>query len=784
MITTTEQFITRMKLHESHKQRERLQAAYSDLLQQADSAPDDAERLRLLYDGLRELKFADRPLHPEVDNLDIVLHENAAPEMLAYWLAELERHLQSGQQRAEFVYMLGALLEEWSQEGSMTSDADPEREQLLRDLVLQLKNPMPPTDHEAFLRPLITSLLDDDHASDAAELRRNMDTHYLGNNILGEIRDNHHRPAHLRQQAEYFLNAPLLLNEFSDALTIMLNHLDTWAWPNAGVRAYMLRTGGKARLFLDEDLPTAALLEVLGNRWCMAYWYLIFDDAAHGLTRDTPDLWSGMEHSLDKADSIDRSIREKPEPRYTPKGKLVYSRQGDRGSILGQRRQEQGGLQDAVWRVNYSQEGYQGGTEAALRLLNAEMRLWRAAFPDKPLYVLKVDLKDFYPSVSHQVLQTALRQAHVPEEDRSLIERILSVPIRLDGETVVSARGLPNDRPLSHALGELLLCRLDQHLHRAAPVQVIRIVDDIAVLAASRKDAIAAFHAIQEFCAATGLEINDAKSGSVYIGGKRVSELPEGLPTWKLIRLDEDGEWSVDQAALADRLAETRHQVESAASIIAAVEAYNAGLRELLDNLALDVRLGARHRQDVNDAVVQFHYGFSDQGSIVDWLRDALRSRFLGDSDVDIPEAWLYWPLTAGGLGLIQPIIETTSYEMAYQATEPPSAPADRPEDWQHKPNEWSSYYRYWLDLLKPASPKPTQVMEALVKDFIQRGSQMSGKQQKTLSPYWRWVLYTYGPQIIETLGSFRFLITELVPLQLIVQSRRQLAPSEQEAET
>lgn len=35
------------------------------------------------------------------------------------------------------------------------------------------------------------------------------------------------------------------------------------------------------------------------------------------------------------------------------------------------------------------------------------------------------------------------------------------------------------------------------------------------------------------------------------------------------------------------------------------------------------------------------------------------------------------------------------------------------------------------------------------------------------------WVLYLYGPQIREHLGTFRFLITELVPLQIILKGYR-----------
>jgi hypothetical protein len=49
-------------------------------------------------------------------------------------------------------------------------------------------------------------------------------------------------------------------------------------------------------------------------------------------------------------------------------------------------------------------------------------------------------------------------------------------------------------------------------------------------------------------------------------------------------------------------------------------------------------------------------------------------------------------------------------------------------------------------------------------------GSPQNEKRQ--LSRYTRWLLHIYGPEILDRLGSFGFLLHELVPLQLI-SSRR-----------
>ena len=54
------------------------------------------------------------------------------------------------------------------------------------------------------------------------------------------------------------------------------------------------------------------------------------------------------------------------------------------------------------------------------------------------------------------------------------------------------------------------------------------------------------------------------------------------------------------------------------------------------------------------------------------------------------------------------------------------------------------------------------------MRDFIARGGEVAGRQQAGLKPYWQWVLYTYGPPLLDALGTFRFLLTELVPLGLV----------------
>jgi predicted nuclease with TOPRIM domain len=87
MIPSTVQFITGMKLRELQRQREHFRDSYRRLRQDVEAAPDSVQRLRRLYEGLQELKFAGQPLHPEVVNLEMALREleagTLAPDVLS-----------------------------------------------------------------------------------------------------------------------------------------------------------------------------------------------------------------------------------------------------------------------------------------------------------------------------------------------------------------------------------------------------------------------------------------------------------------------------------------------------------------------------------------------------------------------------------------------------------------------------------------------------------------------------------------------------------------------------
>ena len=130
----------------------------------------------------------------------------------------------------------------------------------------------------------------------------------------------------------------------------------------------------------------------------------------------------------------------------------------------------------------------------------------------------------------------------------------------------------------------------------------------------------------------------------------------------------------------------------------------------------------------------------------------------------------MYWPVTAGGLGLRSALVLGGQYRqaMADRKDQRHDAPTTRPADGQYGDTGWTAFYEDQLVTLEPAKPRESKVMKAMVDDFIARGQEISAGRQAGLSDYWRWVLCTYGPEILDRFGTFRFLLTDLVPLQLI----------------
>ncbi|WP_406698300.1 reverse transcriptase domain-containing protein [Singulisphaera sp. Ch08] len=793
---STTQFITQMKLRELRRQRSKLREAYEGLSEEVADDREPRDRLRELYDGLRGLTFAGQALHPDVVNLEVLLHEAeagaASEEVVALWVGRLEEELAAGRARSEVVYLFGALLEDWARGEAAEDPQEVEARQARDRLMGTALSEAGPNDHGAVLAPLFENL--GPALGELAGRLEKASREVVGKPVstseleivLLRLAEDIYRPADLRGEARRFAKGAELRKELADALTILFAELPSWDWPDEGLKARATWTRNKWRLYLDEDLPTACLLEILGERWVRTFEGLVGDRAVLVTQRrarvqklidlGSPEVIMANERRMLRIaeQMVELGSPEVADPwaaavAGSPSG-VTPAPEG--GSVVYMRADHQASLRSLRGAGGGDYDGDYGETNQAVLLVHAEVQLARAAYPDRPLYLVKLDLKDFYPSIPHDVVLDILRRLGVPEAHLGIFARYLSPPLRSGaGASTRARRGVPMGHTLSGMLAELLMRLLEQHVQRRAPVRIVRIVDDLCVLTTDPEGVVAAWEAVESFCSACGLEINREKSGALVLGGERSDLLPAGRPRWGMLELDELGHCHVHRETFEAHLEQSRARVEAAPSVLSKVQVYNANLKHLLNAVVLEGRLGDSHRESAERTVLRYHHEFFGPGrGITAGLRAEIGRRFQADlgGEAEIAEGWLYWPITAGGLGLRNPLVVTGQYAAADRDREPEPVPAARPADWNLRDNDWGAYYAQFLERIEPLEPEETKVMETLLKDFIARGSEISAGQQSDLAPYWRWILCTYGPQILRRFGTFRFLITELVPLQLI----------------
>lgn len=766
------QFILDLKLRELQKQREQLLAAYAEL--RTPPAPPEStyDKLQRLYERLKDLKFANEALHPEVLALAVLKHGLASqPELIEFWAARLEEEIRFGQNRAEGVYAFGMLLEQWGKAGA----AEPSATQLSMhaDLVNLLMEQGPVGDHHALLDQLAAAVRLD--PEDEKTIIRGLVTDKEIKTTVGVIRKDPFRTAAIRAEAQQFMNNPRWMQELSDALTIMLDNLDEWTWNAEGVPAFTMWARSKWRLFISEDFGTACLLELLGRR----LETVLLNYAPRYRNQNVPFARQAALRALNASQSylqqaeeldLERLLNVHQVNLWFDMAELDQMRYG--WSIMNQRTLRINSLRNSSTQDTYSagNAGRIPSMEEYRVYIQSELEIARAAYPHDPFYLLKIDLQDFYPTLPHEVILAWLEKVGLREEDRKFIERFLKMPLRDSGQVRMTQRGVPNMRLLSDVLAESLLRAMDHYVRSVAHVVVYRNMDDICILADAEEKAILAWRAVNAFCNACGLTINPEKCGALAFNATLPAELPQHLPAWQMVELHPDREWRVALDKFEAYLERAREDVQRAPTVLSQVTIYNTYITYLMQAAGIAGYLGDTHRDSIREVLTRFHQAFwGDGATIVDGLRRQIQTEL--QTTQPLPEAWFYYPMTAGGLGLIHPLIHESVYREVIKDRVKTAVPVTRPDDWQEYNQEWTTFYTSFVPLHLKV-PQKTAVMEALINDFIARGSEISGGRQKSLSPYWQWVLALYGAQILNHFGTFRFLIEELVPLQLITQQR------------
>lgn len=806
---STTQFVTAVKLQELRAQHSQLRAAYDRLSAQVEATTGPYQRLRHFYRGLAGLTYAGRKVHPELADLGVLANETLpglaiSADLAERWSSRLANELAAGRMRSEFVFRFGILLEQWGTSGGNHRPAP--SPQQLHELREQILTAPPPNDHRALIEDLLTGVR-------GAGLGKDTETTHTNSiwTVLNIIENDQYQPARLRAEARRLIQDNTLSGELADALTLLGTGPDALQWPAGGVATRAVWTKNKWRLYTDQNLPTTCLLDLLAVRWERELFDVIgggrgeqVEDRRHRLERlrelNAPKIIIDNERQLLaeaeaqlRASGPNLSTTEPGDvwdPRSRPGRDATDATDNDLPhgqSVLAQRRRHLVRLHEVTMADQYDHDMF----FPVVALVNAEIKLARAAFPDRPLYLVKLDLRDYYPSIPHDLLLTILGTLGVCQAELDLVAKFLAMPLAATtdgsgptagrgdtGEARSVTRGVPMGYRLSALLAELVGRCMEAYVQRRTAIRIIRVVDDICLLTPDPDAAVAALGHVTSFFRACGLALNEDKFGAVCIGGQLPAAMAGPLPRWGMLTLDQRGAWSVHEASFQQHLAQSRRNVTAAGVVLSKVDIINADLTHLARAVALGADLGDQHRTEVNAALIRFADDYFGPGQgIVAALCEDIVSLVGPLTDVDqqappqvIPEAWLYWPITAGGLGLSNPYIMAGQYAEAVRRRRDRVAVPQRPAEatWNTRDNQWARYYKQLLEPLDPVAPADTAATKSLTQDFIARGTTISQGAQTTLTSYWRWILSVYGPEIRERFGTFRFLNTELVPLQLL----------------
>lgn len=141
--------------------------------------------------------------------------------------------------------------------------------------------------------------------------------------------------------------------------------------------------------------------------------------------------------------------------------------------------------------------------EARLKLPHTVMDSLKEALHEKKFTeYAKIDLKSFYPSIDHSLIEHAIKSRIRKKEFRSLIMSALAVPtvneFKGSKHAIPNTKGVPQGLAISNILAEISLGKFDNELSSDPNIWFKRYVDDILILTTSGQASIVAENVIRK----------------------------------------------------------------------------------------------------------------------------------------------------------------------------------------------------------------------------------------------------------------------------------------------
>ena len=473
-----------------------------------------------------------------------------------------------------------------------------------------------------------------------------------------------------------------------------------------------------------------------------------------------------------------------------------------------------------------------------------------------------------YPSLPHLTIETVLEFFGVSPKWLKFFKTFLQAPLKFiddddSAEPRIRKQGTPGAHALSEAFGEVVLFCLDFKINRETEGEILwRMHDDIWFWSSRNETCARAWTAVKLFTNTMGLSLNERRTGSVRIAQKNDSTelmaadvgnaLPEGQIRWGMLHLNpQSGRFEIDQGMVDQHIEELSRQLkDKVGSVFTWIRVWNSyaatfftsnfgkaancfGRRHVNDMLATHNRIqqkifsvsaeAANLKPASSDtpgtsAEGRGIAGSSDQGSIVDFLKQILEHRF-GMSN--IPDGYIFFPASLGGLEVRNPFIpllqirDTVSSDPsnilteflaaereAYRSEKKRFESDDQTQGTRRRkdrtfvpdnPDEFFSFEEYtrhreclnydfkhqlvdvFSKLLERPKEDPMETdrggrMEQALRALLESHPNSKGIEGAawSMEPYWKWVAEMYGPEICARFGGLGLVEEGWLPMGVV----------------
>ncbi|KFY12559.1 hypothetical protein V492_03810 [Pseudogymnoascus sp. VKM F-4246] len=469
-----------------------------------------------------------------------------------------------------------------------------------------------------------------------------------------------------------FANNKTVLQELADVLNMRMRNLDTWSWGAEGTPVEQRRQlNGRYRFYHDEDLLQAMFLRYIGCSWSAHLKEALetFADSSKTWIRPQPAMtkaevsrWSDCDYSLRTA-GTGQSVQGKRERIW-------------RDDVLLEQLQSTADETSRSYNDDDGDDRSDVETKSPTRIIQTFLRLLETDIIMKTrlgedVTVVRSDFKWFGPSLPHSTMFTVLRYYGVSDRWIGFFKKALEAPMQFtnDGPGApiqVRKRGTPISGPLSDMLGESVLFCLDFAFNqRTNGAFLWRLHDDIWFWG-DKSTCETGWNVMTEFSELMGLDFAEDKTGSVQIvahdshSTSTSSVLPVGDVVWGFLRLDaESGRFLINQKQVDKHIKELRIQLSSCKCVFDWIQAWNIyATRFFTTNFGSPANcFGRAHVDEILETFEKIQKQlFTNEGdSVTSVIKKMLSDRF----DIeDIPEGYIYFPSSLGGLEVKSPFIQ------------------------------------------------------------------------------------------------------------------------------